>query len=93
MITEKNQDTSERQQKAFGCGYIEKEAVMRRKGQIKRADDETVIKEVDDWQISYSVTENTLYIDSVSYHPPRLKFSRDDLKELIDTIDKMIKAG
>jgi hypothetical protein len=65
---------------------------MRRKGQIKRADDETVIKEVDDWQISYSVSENTLYIDTVSYHPPRLKFSRDDLQKLMDTIDNMIKS-
>lgn len=65
---------------------------MRRKGQTKRADDETVIKEVDDWEISYSVSENALYVDSVSYHPPRLKFSRDDLKALLDTIDNMRKA-
>ena len=66
---------------------------MRRTGQMKRADDETVIKEVDDWQLSYSVSENALYVDAVSYHPPRLKFSRDDLKELLDTIDNMIKAS
>jgi hypothetical protein len=60
---------------------------------MNRADDETVIKEVDDWQISYSMSENALYVDTVSYHPPRLKFSRDDLKELLDTIDNMIKAS
>jgi len=65
---------------------------MRRRGQMKKADDETVIKEIDDWQISFSVTENALYIDTVSYHPPRLKFSRDQLKELLDTIDTMSKA-
>jgi len=65
---------------------------MRRRGEMKRADDETVLKEIDDWQISFSVTENALYIDTISYHPPRLKFSRDELKQLLDTIDKMIKA-
>jgi hypothetical protein len=59
---------------------------------MKKADAETVIKAVDDWQISFSVTENALYIDTVSYHPPRLKFSRDELKELLDTIDIMSKA-
>ena len=66
---------------------------MKRTGQMKRAGDETVIKEVDDWQLSYSVSENALYVDAVSYHPPRLKFSRDDLKALLDTIDNMIKAS
>jgi hypothetical protein len=71
---------------------VKRGQVMRQKGQMKRADDETVIKEVDDWQLSYSVSEKTLYIDTVSYHPPRLQFSRDDLQKLMDTIDNMIKS-
>lgn len=37
--------------------------------------------------------KNALYIDTVSYHPPRLKLSRDDLQKLVETIDAMIKAG
>lgn len=43
-------------------------------------------------QISYSVSKNTLYIDTVSYHPPRLKLYRNDLKDLLDRIDAMSKT-
>jgi len=75
-----------------GAGIVKGRKIMKQKGLIKRADDETVIKEVDDWEISFSVSENALYIDALSYHPPRLKFSRDELKELLDTIDTMIRS-
>jgi len=60
---------------------------------MNSADDERVIKEIDDWQFSFSESENALYIDTVSYHPPRLKLSVDDLKELLATIEKMRKTG
>jgi hypothetical protein len=75
------------------AGTAGRRQVMRQREPMRRADDETVIKEIDDWEISFSVSEKALYIDTVSYHPPRLKLSRDDLKELLDTIDTMSKAG
>lgn len=75
------------------AGTAGRRQIMRQREPMRRAVDETVIREVDDWEISFSVSENTLYIDAVSYHPPRLRLSRDDLKELLDTIDTMIKAG
>ena len=75
-----------------GVGIGKRRQGMSRRGPMKRADDETVIKEIDDWQISFSVTENALYIDTVSYHPPRLKLSRAELKDLLDTINRMSTA-
>jgi hypothetical protein len=75
------------------AGTAERRQGMRHREPERRAEDETVIKEIDDWEISFSVSQSTLYIDTVSYHPPRLKLSREDLKELLNTIDTMIKAG
>ncbi len=54
-------------------------------------DDEVIIKNINDWQISVSKSRKRLYINTVSYHPPKLEFSREDLQELIKILDKVIK--
>jgi hypothetical protein len=53
--------------------------------------DEITIKEIDAWKLSFSKSERCLCINTTSYHPFTLKLSRNDLRELIDSIDKLIK--
>ncbi len=53
-------------------------------------EDEKIIKQIDDWKISASKSEQCLYINTTSYHPFKLKLSRDDLRQLLETLDGII---
>ena len=55
--------------------------------------DEITIKEIDAWKLSFSKSESCLCINTTAYHPFTLKLSRNDLQELLDSIDKLIKQG
>ena len=57
----------------------------------KSEKDEKIIKSVGDWAISISRAQKRIYIKTLSYHAPPLKLSRDDLKELINTFDEIVR--
>jgi hypothetical protein len=52
--------------------------------------DEIIIKQLGDWKISASQSEQCLYINTSSYHPFNLKLSRDDLRQLLEILDGII---
>jgi hypothetical protein len=52
--------------------------------------DEKIIKQLGDWKISASRSEQCLYLNTSSYHPFNLKLSRDDLSELLEILDGII---
>ena len=51
--------------------------------------DDILIKQIDTWELFYSKEDKCLCIDTIDYHPPTLKLSRDYLKQLLDTVDKL----
>lgn len=50
-------------------------------------DDEVLIKEVDAWEISFSKTKDCIFIDTTSYHPFKLKLTKNELLEFVKIID------
>ena len=57
----------------------------------KMLEDEKVIKVVDAWQFSVSKSRQRLYIDTTDHHPLKVGLTREDLKGLMDAMDKEIK--
>ena len=66
---------------------------MQRNEPKQKVDDEVIIKRVDAWEFSVSKSRKRLYIDTTHYHPFKLELTRNDLQELMDTMDKMIKRN
>ncbi len=54
--------------------------------------DEIIIKEIDAWIFSVSKLKKCMYLDTVDYHPIKLEFSRQDVQELLNKMDKIIKS-
>jgi hypothetical protein len=54
-------------------------------------EDEVLIKKIDDWEITASKSRKRIYIQTTSYHPPKLGFTRKDLQGLLNTMDNMIR--
>ncbi len=54
--------------------------------------DEITIKQIDAWEFSVSRSKKRLYIDTTSYHPIKLGLTRDDLQELLDSMDDVVKT-
>ncbi len=65
---------------------------MHRNQPKETVEDEVTIKEIDTWKFSLSKSRERLYIDTTSYHPLKLGLSREDLQELLDTMDKAAKG-
>ena len=55
-----------------------------------RPKDEILIKESGNWKLSFSQSEKCLYIDTTDYHPFPLKLTRNELKDLLKTLEEMI---
>ncbi len=53
--------------------------------------DEVVVKQIDDWEITASKSRKRIYFKPVSYHPPKMGFTKSDLQELINALDELIK--
>ena len=51
--------------------------------------DDIHIKYIESWKLSYSKEEKCLCINTTDYHSFPLKLSRDDLQELLETVDKL----
>jgi hypothetical protein len=66
---------------------------MHRNKPKQKADDEVVIKLVDAWQFSVSRSRKRLYVDTINYHPFKLALTRNELQELMDTMDNMVNGG
>ena len=65
---------------------------MHRNKPKENVEDEITIKQVDAWEFSMSKSRKRLYIDTTSYHPLKLGLSREDLQELLDTMDGVVKT-
>ena len=65
---------------------------MHRNQPKEKVEDEITIKQVDAWEFSMSKSRKRLYIDTTSYHPLKLGLSREDLQELLDTMDGVVKT-
>ncbi len=57
-----------------------------------RINDEIIIKEIDAWEFSVSKLKKCMYVNTINYHPIKLELSRQDVQDLLNKMDNIIKS-
>jgi hypothetical protein len=57
-----------------------------------KINDEKLIKKIGAWEFSVSKAKQCMFIDTTDYHPKKLELSRQDVQDLLNKMDKIIKG-
>ncbi len=57
-----------------------------------KINDEILIKTTDTWEFSVSKAKQCMFINTTEYHPKKLELSRQDVQDLLNKMDKIIKG-
>ncbi len=57
-----------------------------------KINDEVLIKTTDTWELSVSKAKQCMFINTTDYHSKKLELSRQDVQDLLNKMDKIIKG-